>query len=67
MKRTIGFKDFLDEEIPRQQWKLNGRKSCFDREKKLPPLDGYTIMLVDDGIATGSTFMASKANRSSNF
>lgn len=59
MERIIGFKDFLDEEIARQQCEIERQQSLFRQGKKLPPLDGYTIMLVDDGIATGSTFMAS--------
>lgn len=59
MERIIGFKDFLDEEIARQQREIERQQVLYRQGEKLRPLDGYTIMLVDDGIATGSTFVAS--------
>jgi predicted phosphoribosyltransferase len=59
MERIIGFKNFLDEEIARQQREIERQQVLYRQGKKLRPLDGYTVMLVDDGIATGSTFMAS--------
>jgi putative phosphoribosyl transferase len=59
MERIIGFKDFLDEEIARQQCEIVRQQILYRQGKKLRPLDGYTVLLVDDGIATGSTFMAS--------
>jgi putative phosphoribosyl transferase len=59
MERIIGFKDFLDEEIARQQREIERQQVLYRQGKTLPPLDGYTILLTDDGIATGSTFMAS--------
>ncbi len=59
MERIIGFKDFLDEEIARQQCEIERQQVLYRQGEKLRPLDGYTIMLVDDGTATGSTFVAS--------
>jgi predicted phosphoribosyltransferase len=59
MEKIIGFKDFLDEEIARQQREIERQQVLYRQGEKLRPLDGYTIMLVDDGIATGSTFVAS--------
>jgi predicted phosphoribosyltransferase len=38
MKRTMGFKDFLDEEISRQQCVIERQQILFRQGKKLPPL-----------------------------
>lgn len=54
-----GFRNFLDEEIARQQREIKRQQILYRQGGTLRPLDGYTVILVDDGIATGSTFIAS--------
>lgn len=58
-QKEAGFQNVLDEEIARQQREIERQKSLYRPKGKLRPLTGYTVILVDDGIATGSTFMAS--------
>ena len=57
--REVGFKNFLEEEITRQQREIERQRDLYRQGAKLRPLDQYTVILVDDGIATGSTFIAS--------
>jgi predicted phosphoribosyltransferase len=58
-QREGGFRPFLDEEIARQQREIKRQQVLYRQGGTLRPLDGYTVILVDDGIATGSTFIAS--------
>jgi putative phosphoribosyl transferase len=58
-KKEAGLQKVLDEEIARQQGEIERQKSLYRPKGTLRPLNGYTVILVDDGIATGSTFMAS--------
>ena len=51
----------LEEEVRRQQQEIKRRIERYRQGKPLPPLTGQTVILVDDGIATGATFFASLA------
>ena len=42
-----------------QEQEIARRKDLYRQGRPLPQLTGRTLLLVDDGIATGSTFMAS--------
>ncbi len=49
----------LDRLIHIQEKEIARRKDLYRQGRPLPQLTGRTLLLVDDGIATGSTFMAS--------
>jgi putative phosphoribosyl transferase len=49
----------LDRLIQVQEKEIARRKGLYRQGRPLPQLTGRTVLLVDDGIATGSTFMAS--------
>ena len=49
----------LEEEMLCQKSELNRRLQRYRGGRSLPPLKGQTVILVDDGIATGATFYAS--------
>ncbi|MDH4301861.1 MAG: phosphoribosyltransferase family protein [Nitrospira sp.] len=49
----------LEEEIRRQQSEIDRRVRRYREGRTLPSLKGQTVILVDDGIATGATFFAS--------
>jgi putative phosphoribosyl transferase len=49
----------LDRLIHAQEKEIARRKHMYRQGRPLPQLTGRTVLLVDDGIATGSTFMAS--------
>lgn len=49
----------LDEEMRRQQNEITRRVRQYRGGRALPSLKGQTVILVDDGIATGATFFAS--------
>ena len=49
----------LDRLIRVQEKEIARRKDLYRQGRPLPQLTGRTVLLVDDGIATGSTFMAS--------
>ena len=51
----------LEEEVRRQQQEINRRIQRYRQGQRLPFLKDQTIILVDDGIATGATFYASLA------
>jgi putative phosphoribosyl transferase len=51
----------LDEEVQRQQKEIDRRIDKYRAGRALPPLKGRTVIVVDDGIATGATFFASLA------
>jgi predicted phosphoribosyltransferase len=52
------YQHYLDHEILRQQEVIERQQAIYRKGKKLRPLDDSTVILVDDGIATGSTFIA---------
>jgi len=49
----------LEQLIHVQEKEIARRKDLYRQGRPLPQLTGRTVLLVDDGIATGSTFMAS--------
>jgi len=49
----------LERLIHVQEKEIARRKGLYRQGRLLPQLTGRTVLLVDDGIATGSTFMAS--------
>ena len=49
----------LERLIHVQEQEIARRKDLYRQGRPLPPLTGRTVLLVDDGIATGSTFLAS--------
>jgi putative phosphoribosyl transferase len=49
----------LDRLIHIQEKEITRRKDLYRQGRSLPQLTGRTLLLVDDGIATGSTFIAS--------
>lgn len=49
----------LDEETRNQQREIERRNRLYRAGRTLPSLKGQTVILVDDGIATGATFLAS--------
>ena len=49
----------LDQLIHVQENEIARRKDLYRQGRPLPQLTGRTVLLVDDGIATGSTFLAS--------
>ena len=49
----------LDRLVHAQEKEIARRKDLYRQGRLLPQLTGRTVLLVDDGIATGSTFMAS--------
>jgi len=49
----------LDRLIHVQENEMARRKDLYRQGRPLPPLTDRTVLLVDDGIATGSTFLAS--------
>ena len=49
----------LERLIHVQEQEIARRKDLYRQGRPLPRLTGRTVLLVDDGIATGSTFMAS--------
>ena len=48
-----------EEEVRRQQQEINRRIQRYRQGQRLPSLKDQTVILVDDGIATGATFYAS--------
>ena len=52
-------KPYLDEEIRIQQDEIARRQALYRDGRPLPELADRTVLLVDDGIATGATFFAS--------
>lgn len=45
--------------VQAQQEEIARRQALYRQDRRLPVLTGRTVILVDDGIATGSTFFAS--------
>lgn len=58
--RSLGLsRQELDQLTQVQEKEIASRKSLYRQGRPLPHLAGRTVLLVDDGIATGSTFLAS--------
>ena len=62
-QETIGSFDLSRHELERlihvQEKEIARRRHLYRQGRPLPRLTGRTVLLVDDGIATGSTFIAS--------
>lgn len=53
--------DVVDHVAAREEAELNRREQAYRRGRPPPPLQGRTVILVDDGLATGSTMRAAVA------
>lgn len=51
-------KEYLEKEISNQRKEIFRRKDLYRGGKDIPRLDGKTVILVDDGVATGATMKA---------
>ncbi len=51
-------RSYLDEEIARQKQEIERRMRLYRGDRPFPDLTGKTVILVDDGMATGSTTLA---------
>ena len=57
--RALGIRaDQIDAVAGREQAELERREAVYRHGRPLPPLNGKTVILVDDGLATGSTMRA---------
>ncbi len=52
---------FVEDERKRQEEEIQRRKELYRQGQPLPVLTGRTVLLVDDGVATGATYLASIA------
>ncbi len=50
--------DYLQEEVREQLREIQRRRTAYRGDRPPPELGGRTVILVDDGIATGSTMVA---------
>jgi putative phosphoribosyl transferase len=48
-------KEYIEREVSRQKEEISRRVKLYRKGKKLPSLEGKTVILVDDGVATGAT------------
>jgi predicted phosphoribosyltransferase len=51
-------KETIEEVIEREKEEIDRRINTYRKNRKLPELKGRTVILVDDGIATGATLFA---------
>jgi len=49
---------YLDEEVKRKRDEVKERMRAFRGDRPYPPLEGKTVIIVDDGIATGNSVEA---------
>lgn len=54
-------REYLDREIAKEKGEIARRIDLFRGGREMPSLAGKTVILVDDGIATGATFKAAVA------
>jgi len=48
-------KEYIEREVSRQKEEISRRVKLYRKGKRLPSLEGRTVILVDDGVATGAT------------
>jgi putative phosphoribosyl transferase len=59
LMRQIGVSQrYLESEMDRQRAEILRRLSLYRNQRPLPQLKGKTVLVVDDGVATGSTTLA---------
>lgn len=51
-------KSYIDHEIEKERGKARQRLALYRQYAPLPNVEGWVVILVDDGIATGSTMLA---------
>ncbi len=56
-----GWTRFVEDERTRQEEEVRRRRELYRHGRPLPVLTGRTVLLVDDGVATGATYLASIA------
>lgn len=61
VEMNLSLVDYIKQEIPRLRELLKERAKQYHGEKKPISLHGKTVIIVDDGVATGSTLMAALA------
>jgi len=54
-------RDYLEQEAARQKIEITRRVALYRGGQGIPPLAGKTVILVDDGVATGATIKAAIA------
>lgn len=52
---------YVEQERMRQEEEIRRRRELYRQGRPLPALTGRTVLLVDDGVATGATYLASIA------
>lgn len=61
-QQTIGYlgvtQEYIEAEVKRQREEIARRRKLYRDDKPFPSLEGKTVILVDDGIATGATITA---------
>lgn len=57
--RKVKLKEYLEAAIRRQRQEIARRQALYRSGRSLPRLTDRTVLLVDDGVATGATFLAS--------
>jgi putative phosphoribosyl transferase len=50
--------DYVNAEVARQEEEIKRRVDLYRGARSLPPVDGRTVIVVDDGVATGYTMLA---------
>lgn len=58
MEALAPTKEYIQEELNRQLAELERRRQAYLGNRRKPHLEGRTVIIVDDGIATGSTITA---------
>jgi putative phosphoribosyl transferase len=60
--RTLQIPDEIIESVAESQWReLERRERSYRDDRPLPEMQGRTVILIDDGLATGSTMRAAVA------
>ena len=54
--------DYIQKESQRQKLEIERRLQVYKGDTKIPDLTGFNVIVVDDGIATGSTMKAALAS-----